>query len=219
MTPRLLQPGDQAPDFTLSAIQGDRPVSLSDYRGRSALFLCLFRGLYCPFCRRSIAQMAVSSEKLKPLGVESLAVIATDLENARLYYRFRPTRVSLAVDPDLTTHRSYGVPRMDPTPEASQAMASVRINPGGVLAAPMGIREAASALDEIDRFQPTEADQRDGERQSATPLDGHFLIDRDGVIRWISIECAQEGPAGIGKFPTSEELVAAAQMARLSAIS
>ena len=54
----LLQPGDRAPDFTLAAVQTDGIVSLSDYRNGRGLFLGLFRGLYCPFCRRAIAQMA-----------------------------------------------------------------------------------------------------------------------------------------------------------------
>ena len=205
-----LQLGTQAPDFTLRAVQGDRIVSLSDYRGSSALLLCLFRGLYCPFCRRSIAQMAASSEKLKPLGIESLAVVATDLDNARLYYRFRPTRVPLAVDPDLTTHRSYGVPRLDLTPELVQAVAAVRINPTGELAEPMAVQDASNALDKMEGYKRTETDRRDEERQFPQ-LKGQFLIDRDGVIRWLDIECAREGIAGIGKFPGHEELLAAAQ--------
>ena len=29
------------------------PSSLADYRGRSPLFLALFIGLWCPFCRRA----------------------------------------------------------------------------------------------------------------------------------------------------------------------
>jgi peroxiredoxin len=39
-------------------------ISLADYRGSRPLLLGLFPGLYCPFCRRSIAQMAAVSEKL-----------------------------------------------------------------------------------------------------------------------------------------------------------
>lgn len=211
VSPRPLQPGDPAPDFTVSTVQGDRTVSLSDYRGRNALLLCLFPGLYCPFCRRSIAQLATSSEKLKPLGVESLAVVATDLENARLYYRFRPTRVPLAVDPDLTTHRSYGVPRMEITPEQMEKMSSIHVNPTGEVPEPMGIPQLFDALNVLDRFQPTESDQRDAERQFGQ-LKGQFLIDPDGVIRWLELECAREGPAGIGRFPSIEELLEAAQM-------
>jgi len=211
---RPLQPGDVAPDFTLSTVQADCTVSLSDYRGRSGLFLGLFRGLYCPFCRRAIAQMAASSEKLKPLGIESLAVVATELDNARLYYKFRPTRLPLAVDPGLTTHRSYGVPRPDPTPELLQAVEAVRINPTGELPQPVTVQEAADALARLDGYQKTQRDKSEEEWQF-TQLKGQFFIDRGGVIRWVNIECAREGLAGLGKFPTPEELVAAAQAAML----
>ena len=154
---RPLQPGDPAPDFMLPAVQTDNLVSLLDYRGRSPLFLALFRGLYCPFCRRAIAHMAGSAEKLKPLGFESLAVVATDLENARLYYRFRPMRVPLAVDPSLSTHQSYGLPKVALTPELRQQMESVRMDADGELPAPMSIEDASRALDRIDGFQPTAA--------------------------------------------------------------
>lgn len=209
---RTLQPGDRAPDFVLTAVQADRTVSLSDYRNKSALFLGLFRGLYCPFCRRAIAQMGATVEALKPLGIESLGVVATELENARLYYRFRPMRLPLAVDPTFTTHRSYGVPKLDPTPEFLQAAESARINPTGELPAPMSIDEASRALDALDGYQPNAIDQRDAERQFPL-LEGQFLIDRDGIIRWVNIEGAREGPAGLGKFPTLEELLPAAQLA------
>jgi hypothetical protein len=43
-------------------------------------------------------------------------------------------------------------------------------------------------------------------------LKGQFLIDRDGIVRWAHIECATEGPAGIGKMPSVEEIVAAARL-------
>jgi peroxiredoxin len=209
---RPLRPGDAAPDFVLQAVQTDRTVSLSDYRNRSALFLALFRGLYCPFCRRAIAQMAASAEKLKPFGIQSLGVVATELENARLYNRFRPIRLELAVDPALSTHRSYGVPKPDPTPEFFQAFESVRFDASGELPVPLPVEQATAALDKIDGFQPTPTDQRDAE-QHYTQLDGQFLIDRGGIIRWANIECAREGPAGLGKFPAYEELLTAAQVA------
>ncbi len=38
-----------------------------------------------------------------------------------------------------------------------------------------------------------------------------FLIDRDGILRWASIERATEGLAGIGEFPSEEEILAAGQ--------
>jgi len=57
----------------------------------------------------------------------------------------------------------------------------------------------------------TETDLREAEWQF-TQLKGQFLIDRDGVIRWVNIECGKEGLAGLGKFPSYEELLTAAQM-------
>jgi len=207
-----LKPGDPAPDFMLSMVQADRTVSLSDYRSKTGLLLGLFSGLYCPFCRRSIAQMAAYVDQLKPLGIETLGVVATELENARLYYRFRPMRLPLAVDPALSTHRSYGVPKVEITPEFLQATQEVRINPSGELPNPMPIMDASQELNKIDGFQPTAADQRDAEQQFPL-LKGQFLIDRDGVIRWANIECAREGLPGLGKFPTLEELLPAAQLA------
>ena len=52
-------------------------VSLADYRGRSPVFLALLLGLWCPFCRRPIAQMGATEGKLKAIGVETLGVVAT----------------------------------------------------------------------------------------------------------------------------------------------
>ncbi len=72
-----VSPGEPAPDFTLPAIDRDETVSLASYRDRNPVFLALFIGLWCPFCRRSIAQMAATEGKLKALGVETLGIVAT----------------------------------------------------------------------------------------------------------------------------------------------
>ena len=212
-TQKRPQPGESAPSFGLPAVQEDRLVSLSDYRGKSPLLLGLFPGLYCPFCRRAMAQMASSSERLKPLGVESLAVVGTELENARLYFKFRPSKMPLAVDPLLTTHQSYGLPRPEPTPELMEAIMATRVNPTGELPEPMPIPQAAEVLAKLDGVQLTETDQRERQWQF-TQMKGQFLIDRDGVIRWSHVECEREGLAGFGKFPTYDELLAATELAR-----
>ncbi|WP_307959458.1 peroxiredoxin family protein [Sinorhizobium medicae] len=109
-------PGEPAPDFVLPAVDGSGTISLADYRGRTPLFLALFIGLWCPFCRRAIAQIAASESALKSAGVETLGVVATAPDNAQLYFRFRPTRLRLAADPELSTirrpktHTDAGVP-------------------------------------------------------------------------------------------------------------
>jgi thiol-disulfide isomerase/thioredoxin len=78
-------PGQIAPSFLLPAADGNGIVSLSDYRSRSAVFLALFVGLWCPFCRRALAQLSATDAKLRAKGVETVGVVATSPENARLY--------------------------------------------------------------------------------------------------------------------------------------
>jgi peroxiredoxin len=205
-----LQPGEKAPDFVLQAVNREGTVSLGDYRGKSPLLLALFRGVYCPFCRRAIAQLGVTRQKLEALGVETLGIVATKPENARLYFRYHPAQVALAADPELLTHRSYGVPKPAVTPELMQALQSVRINPTGELTAPLPPPEAGSALNKLEGFEPTQTDQDDAQRQFPQ-LVGEFLLDQDGVVRWVYIECAQEGLAGLGKVATDDERLAAAR--------
>jgi peroxiredoxin len=104
--PKRLRPGDRAPSFELPAADREGIVSLADYRGNRPVLLALFRGLYCPFCRRQLVQLAVSAEKLAALGVATVAIVATAPERTRIYFRFRPTRIPVGADPDLTTHRA-----------------------------------------------------------------------------------------------------------------
>lgn len=200
-------PGEAAPDFELPAIDRTETVSLADYRGRSPVFLALLVGLWCPFCRRAIARMGTTEGKLKTLGVETLGVVATPAENARLYFKFRPSRLRLASDPELSTHRAYGLPKPVPTPEFMEGLGSIRINPTGELPEPLPIPEAAMALAQRDGYANTAADQADMARQWPQ-LKGQFLIDRDGIVRWANIECA-DGIAGVGRFPSDEEILAA----------
>lgn len=205
-----LAPGEPAPDFILAAVDRPGSVSLADYRGGSPLFLALFVGLWCPFCRRAIAQMTNTDGKLKALGVETLGVVATSLENARLYFKFRPTRMRLASDPELSTHRAYGVPKPVPTPELMQELETIRINPHGVFAEPLRVADAAAALSKLDGYAENETDHADTERQWPQ-LKGQFLIDRDGIVRWVNVECATDGLAGLGRFPSEEEILTAAR--------
>jgi len=45
--------------------------------------------------------------------------------------------------------------------------------------------------------------------QHGTQLKGQFLLDRDGIVRWVNIEGGKEGPSGLGKFPSEAELLTA----------
>jgi peroxiredoxin len=122
--------GRPGPDFTLPAADREGSVSLADYRGRSPLLLGLFRGTYCPFCRRAIIRMGQAWQRLRGENEEAFAVVATAAENARFHFRHRPQMFPVAADPDFVTHRLYGVPaplRAD----IADAFRTTRINPCG----------------------------------------------------------------------------------------
>jgi peroxiredoxin len=207
-----LQAGQPAPDFTLPAIHRDGQVSLRDYRERSPVLLALFRGLYCPFCRRHIAALGLTSAKLEQLGVETLAVVATQVDRARLYFRHRPTRLALASDPDLATFRAFQVPKPEPTPELMERMMAVRTSVGGALPQALPMMEAMTAIAAKDPFEVTPADAEEKEKQFPQ-LVGQFLVDRAGIIRWVNVE-GQPGSTEIGEYPTDEEFLAAARLAK-----
>ena len=202
---RPLEIGVPAPDFTLMMVDTDRPVSLADYRGKSPLLLGLYRGLYCPFCRRAVATLGLAGDGLRPLGIETLAVIGTTLSNARLYYRYHPTRLAIAVDPALATHRAYGLPKVEAAWEVVSAM---RVNPSGELPEALPFWEGTKALGRLDGFKPTDADKDDGKRTWNQSV-GEFLIDRDGAVRWLHTE-GTSAAEYCATFPPEGTLVSAA---------
>jgi len=202
-----VQPGEPAPDFNLPAVYQDGQLALGDYRGRP-LFLAIFLGLWCPFCRRNIANLSMTRDELLSCGVETLAVVATELNNARLYFKYRPARVPIAADPALTTHRAYGLPQPQIDDNTMQLLASTRINPTGELAEPVPATQIGPLLDHADNFKRNDVDAKDLDKQWPM-MRAQFLVDRDGMVRWTNVECETEGLAGIGKFPTTAEVVAA----------
>ncbi|OWV66058.1 peroxiredoxin [Rhizobium sp. N122] len=216
---RPLQPGEAAPAFALASANFNGTVSFADLSGRPFL-IGFFRGLHCPFCRRQLEQLAGVEPTLRAAGVEIVAVINTPVERARLYFRHRPTPITLLCDPDCRTHRAYGVPHAEFLPEGSReqpewpysaTMAqfqAVRINPTGELPEPLHPMEANTILNAEDGFELTEADHAIFANHG-TQLVGHFLVNAKGIIGWAQIEGLIE-PNSLSVFPTAAEIIAAA---------
>ena len=218
----VLQPGEAAPDFRLPAVNRDGDVSLADLRGKGGVYVALFRGLHCPFCRRQIAGLAGIREKLAPEGVEVLAVVNTAPERARQYFQYRPTPVALAADPDVATHRAFGLRETEVLPDDTDArelqwpktttiasFLTASTDGRGELPEKMNLMQAVGALNTKDGFEMTETDQQIA---SAHPMleVGHFLIDAGGTIRWSFVEMP-DSPNQIGRLPNEEEVLAAAR--------
>ena len=212
---RPISPGEPAPDFTLPRVNEAGTVSLADYRGKTPVLLAMMRGLYCAFCRRHIAQLSTTRQKLKALGVEALGIVAMPAERVRLYYQYRPVAVPLAADPELFTHRAYGVPQPALTPEILKAVEDRHIELARELHIPAtDLAGIKSVLSNQDGFVPVEAElktRRDWSDHHGGQLIGQFLVDRDGIVRWANIEGAKDGLAGLEKFPTDDEFITVAR--------
>jgi peroxiredoxin len=219
MIRRMLAIGDRAPDFSVPDVAGGTDITLDDYRGRQPLFLGLYRGLHCPFCRRHLAQLDLIRKKLDALGVATLAVVNTPVERARLYFRNSRTGVRLGADADAVIHGRYTVPQIEVVEPAARTtpwphqttieeFMSHRINPTGEMPAAVNPIESNDVLNGLDGFRMTPDDERVRDRHG-TLLVGHFLIDRDGVIGWRFLE-GEATPADIGRLPTPDQIVTAA---------
>ena len=197
-----VQPGEPAPTFTLPAVERDGTVSLADYRGKSPLLLSINRGLWCSFCRRHIVLLSGMRPRLRQLGVETLAIVASPLDRARFYVRHRPLGVPLAVDPDQVTHRAYGLPRPPLTPEVEQAENKMRVHLEDIALSSEDLAQLRAAVPATQqdpeqpmpvwdfihmqrRLYPYELTK--GEQQewtnNRTLGAAQFLIDRDGLVR------------------------------------
>ena len=88
-------------------------------------------------------------------------------------------------------------------------MQAALINPTGELPTPQNPFEAMATLNQRDGFEPTEVDHQIAAAHGMQ-LGGHFLIDRDGIVRWLQIEAA-ERISDLSKFPSDEEILRAAR--------
>ena len=218
---RSLGPGDPAPDFALPAVNREGSISLADYRGKGPVLVALFRGLHCPFCRRQIVRLSATQETLAGEGVDTVAIVNTPLERARQYFRYRPTRILLAADPDVHTHHAFGLFEAQVLPDDAdpndvhwpETTTIARFTESTTLSRPevpqaMNIFAAMEALNKEDAFVATEVDQRIAQAHGFQGT-GHFLIDAEGIIRWAFIEAAQR-EAEVCQFFSDDELIAAA---------
>jgi len=211
-----LQPGDRAPNLVLDAITQEGKIALDDFRGQKPVLVGLFRGLHCAFCRRHIAAQARLDPELRERGVESLTVVNTPIERARLYFRYHPMPNLLAAsDPERASHRAFGLPNLEftqnetnwPYKVSMAAVKDMRVDIPGELPGPMDPLAAGEILDKRDHYEMTEAD----EQMMATghgQLVGQFLLDRQGIVRWSFTEVPEGGRYMFGA-PNPQELMSA----------
>jgi peroxiredoxin len=206
---RPLEPGDRAPDFELPAADRDGVVSLAQYRAKAPVLLALFRGLYCPFCRHQMARLSPTAERLKTIGIDTLGIVATAAPRARLYFRVKPSRFPLGADPDLATHRAYGLSHVERNAHAGVIVEAAATQLALELGIAAAVGDARGTVDRADGFESLASDQADRQRHQIQ-MTGQFLVDRDGVVRWSRTETT----GTYARFPATEELLSLVERVR-----
>ena len=154
-------------------------------------------------------QLARVQPQLAALGVTTVAVLNSLRERAQLYFKYQPIGILLAADPDLVSHRAFGMQTLHSLHGLTHEHAlALRIDPTGELG---GSKPAAEARDELNRRDGyVTTPQEDQLRARPQGLAMLFLIDRIGVIQWRWIE-AMRRPEDVGTFPDATELLSAAR--------
>lgn len=211
--------GDVAPTFALDIINSEGQVRLDDYRDRAGLFLNVVRGLHCPFCRRHLTQLANTAAKLSETGVETLVVVSTSPDRASKYLRYRPSPLTIASDPATAVHRTYGLPKFvvtEQTDDWPRALSGTSLgtplpDPTGEFSDLAPIPETVAKLNKKDQYEPEAGEVEIDISPAGIMLEGRFMIDRDGIVRWIHVE-AREGPQNFAEVPSPREVFEAARL-------
>jgi peroxiredoxin len=179
--------GRAAPEFKLASAQGG-DVGPQDFRGKSRVVLWFSKGLFCPFCRRNMAQLGLRYPELQALQAEVLQVTHNTLEEARGYLKHYPMKFPYLCDDERSAHERYGVELMG-------------LNLGGFLAS-----GAAVMADFVLKGETTPAPvpfmKRYAGQDAAQAV---FIVDREGVVR------AEHRLGPNAPLPSAGELISALQ--------
>ena len=103
----MLDPGIQAPDFTLPDKDGN-PVTLSDFRGKKVI-LYFYPKDNTPGCTRQACAFAASYAAFQALGAVVIGVSKDSAASHRKFAEKYNLPFLLLSDPELTVLQAYGV--------------------------------------------------------------------------------------------------------------
>ncbi len=185
---RMLAVNTVAPNFRLASAQG-HDIALEDYRGQKNVLLWFSNGLFCPFCRRYMAQLRLGYPELQRRNTAILQVTCSTPEEAQLYFRHYQLSFPYLCDPERAIFPLYGI---------RIARAAL-----GKFAAHMAAGMAAMVSDRLWRGEKSPSPLPYLKRYGTVDMEQQavFLIDKAGVIRYVHAT----GP--LGGLPPSAEYV------------
>jgi len=104
----MLEPGDQAPDFTLPSTQGE--ISLSELFARGKVLLAFYYEDSTPLCSNEVSILKDDYDIVRELGAEVIAVSGDSVESHQAFAeRLSGVPFPLASDQALAAAKTYGV--------------------------------------------------------------------------------------------------------------
>lgn len=151
---RPVLPGMKAPAFSLTAADGSNYTFNPDELEKPVV-LIFYRGGWCPYCNRHLAELRTVESELRDMGFDILFLSADRYEVIRESLKMKDIEYTLIADNKLEAARAYGVAfRLDD--QTAERYISMGLD-----------IEAAS-----------------GETHHWLPIPATFVIGRDGMIQF-----------------------------------
>lgn len=171
--------GQMAPVFALPSLRGVM-VDLASYRGRRNVVVWFSRGFTCPFCRVYTDGMRAGYEALRTADTEIIQVAPNLLDSARRFFAQSPLPYPFVCDPDKRLYAVYGLGDIGALEATKTAVVS--------------FAHAFTHGDTTNQFRGAWFDvvnrnflRRLHHHAMTAQEQGMFLVDKDGVIRSVTV--------------------------------
>ncbi len=145
--------GADAPDVTLRTVTGES-VQMRELHPEGPVMVIFYRGGWCPFCNRHLAELAAKEEAIRDLGMAIVAISPDSPEQLRESLAGHEPAFTLLSDTDRSAARKFGVAIQVSDPEQVSAL----VDRTGHTATPAG--------------------------NYIFPVPAVFILDKEGVIRF-----------------------------------
>lgn len=168
-----------APVFALPSLRGVM-VDLASYRGRRNVVVWFSRGFTCPFCRVYTDGMRAGYEALRTADTEIIQVAPNLLDSARRFFAQSPLPYPFVCDPDKRLYAVYGLGDVGALEATKTAVVS--------------FAHAFTHGDTNNQIRGAWFDvvnrnflRRLHHHAMTAQEQGMFLVDKDGVIRSVTV--------------------------------
>jgi peroxiredoxin len=151
--------GDTAPDFTLSDAVGNQVV-LAELLAKGPVVVTFYRGEWCPYCNLQLRALQQALPEIASTGATLVAISPQAPDHGLTMTEKHELAFPVLSDLDQSVSEAYKV-RFDVTGELEDLQVNV--------------------------FQNDPAEQNADGRRSL-PVPSTFVIDRDGIVRFASVD-------------------------------